>query len=393
MSNTSPSSKDPDMPMACYGVQQRSPPEANDPNILLKTKNHPMLIVVNNPLDPIYYSTCYVRTILKVWLPLEDGFSAHGSGNTAPPRDFWTLRHGQCLHCDSYDKNYLNKNFTYDSLMIPTPQWYMAPSPAPCTPCLELTPPPTTQEQAAAEVGAAAAASVPAPTARSDSITSVVAATVLTPQQELALQQLYCREYAAYSGIPIEYLACHMEVDAYGSQRRLLAGSAYILSVWTSYVEQEDALAAVEGTASPTTARDTISFAEKLATTVKEEAIADVVTEAVPEVIAHPPPADQLQAVRVAAATALEATVVEEVEVVLEKIEKGEELTEEEKAAFGVIEGLLNPGPPTETPSAAPTLTMPTGGVDDDIFSAGAFARSESLSVSVAVLLAALLVM
>ena len=66
--------------MACYGVEQRAPPTADDPDLLLKTKQHPMIIVINNPLDPIYYSTCYVRTILKAWLPLENMNEFRSSG-------------------------------------------------------------------------------------------------------------------------------------------------------------------------------------------------------------------------------------------------------------------------------------------------------------------------
>ena len=49
------------IPMSCYGVKSRAPPAADDPDVLQQTKLHARQMVTNNPEDPVFYSTCFVR--------------------------------------------------------------------------------------------------------------------------------------------------------------------------------------------------------------------------------------------------------------------------------------------------------------------------------------------
>lgn len=56
----------PTLPTVCYGVQPRSVPSADNPNLLSETKQHPKQIVADNPEDPIFWSTCYERVQVRL---------------------------------------------------------------------------------------------------------------------------------------------------------------------------------------------------------------------------------------------------------------------------------------------------------------------------------------
>ena len=130
--NTSvPSASDAKMPMTCYGLQAREVPAANDPNVLAETKKHPMQIVTDNPEDPIYYSSCLVREVERVWMPV---LSDEGDG-AAQHAWFWKDR-GQCLACESYTQNYVTALKTpFDSKALNTTHWWLQQSCGACEVC------------------------------------------------------------------------------------------------------------------------------------------------------------------------------------------------------------------------------------------------------------------
>lgn len=113
-----PSRTEPAKQMACYGLQARQVPSADDPDVLANTKLHPYLVEPNNPEDPIFYSTCYVRAIVRDWLPLQNEVV---SAPSMPPWSFNNMTH--CLDCVCYTETSGAAN---RSLMATT-QWWLQP--------------------------------------------------------------------------------------------------------------------------------------------------------------------------------------------------------------------------------------------------------------------------
>ena len=96
-----PSAQSATKPMACYGLEARAPPAANAADLLVQTKKHPMQVVVDNPEDPIFYSTCLVQDVVKEWLPLQ------ATEKKAASEAGWSYNDDEyCLDCSSYKANY-----------------------------------------------------------------------------------------------------------------------------------------------------------------------------------------------------------------------------------------------------------------------------------------------
>ena len=123
-SRETPSRTAPAKQMACYGVQARQVPSADDPNVLTSTKLHPYLVEPNNPEDPIFHSTCFVRAIVREWLPLLNETSS--SEPSAPPWSFGNGAH--CLDCACYADTAGPENGPdYNMTTMKTPQWWLQP--------------------------------------------------------------------------------------------------------------------------------------------------------------------------------------------------------------------------------------------------------------------------
>eukprot|EP00954_Amorphochlora_amoebiformis_P020602 1340597-Amorphochlora_amoeboformis.AAC.1 len=82
----------------CYGLEAR-----------IANETHPEMIISDDPKDPIFYSSCYLRSKAKEWIPLP-----------YKPKElpsFYTFG-GHCLDCWSF----------IDTLSLPieqTPHWYL----------------------------------------------------------------------------------------------------------------------------------------------------------------------------------------------------------------------------------------------------------------------------
>ena len=63
---------------------------------------HPKIVVADNPEDPIFWSTCYDRVIVKEWLPLL------GEDEDEIPPAYAFLNGTRCLACDSIRQNLAN---------------------------------------------------------------------------------------------------------------------------------------------------------------------------------------------------------------------------------------------------------------------------------------------
>ena len=87
-----------------------------------------MFLIHHTQEDPIYYSSCLVREVDRVWMPVRsDG------GDKAARHDWFFKNGGHCLDCDSYAQNYLTAVETdYDVEKLPTPHWWLQP---PCGAC------------------------------------------------------------------------------------------------------------------------------------------------------------------------------------------------------------------------------------------------------------------
>ena len=94
-----------------------------------------MKIVADNPEDPIFYSTCYSRLIIKEWLPLEaDGRGPDESGEMAT--SFMDGKH--CLSCASYRDNYVGEaTYGYNMTTMPARQWWLKEVNCPCSSCAD----------------------------------------------------------------------------------------------------------------------------------------------------------------------------------------------------------------------------------------------------------------
>eukprot|EP00039_Didymoeca_costata_P029030 m.22963 g.22963 ORF g.22963 m.22963 type:complete len:1851 (-) comp7454_c0_seq1:181-5733(-) len=105
--------------MLCYGVVPRPVPAANDPDLLAGAKLHPKTIVNDNPEDPIFWSTCYDRVIIKEWLPTTSESQTDASLQ-------FTFDNGTyCLDCESYLQNYFKE---YNVTQMTTRQWWLQPN-------------------------------------------------------------------------------------------------------------------------------------------------------------------------------------------------------------------------------------------------------------------------
>ena len=116
-----PSATNPAIPMVCYGLEARPVPAPDDPDLLAGAKLHPRQIVVDNPEDPVFWSTCYERLVEKTWLPLE---SESGSSEQRMV-DFAFLNNTRCLDCASVREN-LAVDYDVDAML--TPHWWLQPA-------------------------------------------------------------------------------------------------------------------------------------------------------------------------------------------------------------------------------------------------------------------------
>ena len=122
-SRETPSRTAPAKQMACYGLQARQVPSADDPDVLANTKRHPYLVEPNNPEDPIFYSTCYIRALVRDWLPLLNEVQSEPS---TPPWSFGNRTH--CLDCTCYTDTASPENgIDYNITTMNTPQWWLQP--------------------------------------------------------------------------------------------------------------------------------------------------------------------------------------------------------------------------------------------------------------------------
>ena len=129
-----PSAADPNMSMVCYGVEAIAPPDAADPNLLAETKVFPQLLATG-PEDPIWFSSCLMRAIIKTWLPLGESGESGESGAVANPWQFEASDsapsglENYCLSCDAYETNYINEQAAgYNITEMPTRHWFLQPN-------------------------------------------------------------------------------------------------------------------------------------------------------------------------------------------------------------------------------------------------------------------------
>jgi hypothetical protein len=90
----SPAKSADEYPLACYGVEARRQ----------QTLPFPQgeLVTTDDPEDPIFYSSCYVRTKVIEWLPT-------GPEKRKQPNFVF---HGVCLDCKTYEENLKTPNET-----------------------------------------------------------------------------------------------------------------------------------------------------------------------------------------------------------------------------------------------------------------------------------------
>jgi hypothetical protein len=113
-------STNPALKTVCYGVLPRKVPAANDPDLLANAKLHPKTIVDDNPEDPIFWSTCYDRVVIREWLPLLNEAGAREDTNATLEYSF--KQGEQCLACDSLRNNHLSE---YNMTTMATPRWWL----------------------------------------------------------------------------------------------------------------------------------------------------------------------------------------------------------------------------------------------------------------------------
>jgi len=84
----------------------------------VQTKQHPRQMVTDNPEDPIFYSTCLVREIVKEWLPVTD------AKEDAESSAAWAFNNNKyCLDCDSYTANH--DGDAYNTTVLKTRHWWL----------------------------------------------------------------------------------------------------------------------------------------------------------------------------------------------------------------------------------------------------------------------------
>ena len=103
-------SEDPDQ-LVCYAVEGR-----------ISTTTQPEYITTDDPEDPAFYSTCYVRGPILTWLPPQIA--------TPVPPAKWNLGEGMCLDCDSFRATRLERDVPNN---ISVPFWTVV------TPCTSLS--------------------------------------------------------------------------------------------------------------------------------------------------------------------------------------------------------------------------------------------------------------
>lgn len=124
-------STNPALKTVCYGVKPRKPPAADDPDLLSAAKLHPKTIVDDNPEDPIFWSTCYDRVIVKEWLPLDDNSDTDQATQLATSGVPFAFKNAtQCLDCECVRQNYVHTNVEgkYDMAAMETPRWWLQPT-------------------------------------------------------------------------------------------------------------------------------------------------------------------------------------------------------------------------------------------------------------------------
>lgn len=111
VSRLQPVSPSPDQ-MVCYGVESRT-----------QTETSPEYIISHDPMDPVFYSTCYVREKNITWRA-----ALHFQNKIAPRWNF----NGKCLACENYHANALPENVTKRTV----PKWVLTDT---CEDCLAGT--------------------------------------------------------------------------------------------------------------------------------------------------------------------------------------------------------------------------------------------------------------
>jgi hypothetical protein len=96
--------------VACYGVEARRGQSLPVPIDEYST--------TDDPEDPLFYSTCYVRTELIEWLPT-------GNKLAAPDDEFQF--HGKCVDCEAFEQNQDLTEF-YSSAVLQVPVWDLDPT-------------------------------------------------------------------------------------------------------------------------------------------------------------------------------------------------------------------------------------------------------------------------
>ena len=122
-------STDSKLPTVCYGVQRRAVPAADSPDLLAGTKEHPKIVIDNNPEDPIFWSTCYERVKIRDWIPLV------GAIKVKQAEGEYRFNDGkQCLDCYSMKQN-MAREHGYDMDHMRTPRWWLQPK-GQCAACV-----------------------------------------------------------------------------------------------------------------------------------------------------------------------------------------------------------------------------------------------------------------
>ena len=96
--------------LVCYAVEGR-----------ISTTTTPEYVTTDDPEDPVYYSTCYVRGPILSWLPPQIP--------TSVPPIKWNLGENMCLDCDSYRAVQRERDVPNG---ISSPLWTVV---NPCTDC------------------------------------------------------------------------------------------------------------------------------------------------------------------------------------------------------------------------------------------------------------------
>ena len=168
-------STNPALPTVCYGVLPRKVPAANDPDLLANAKLHPKTIVNDNPEDPIFWSSCYDRVVIKEWLPLLKELAGREDSDAELQYSF---KNGtQCLDCESLRSNHLTE---YNLTEMRTPRWWLQPEGV-CFDCNRiLFPSRYTDSPTGSPTGFPTEGSTDAPTDAADGATKVPSPNLLS---------------------------------------------------------------------------------------------------------------------------------------------------------------------------------------------------------------------